>query len=43
MVSSVFGQTTEQLTKRLKVVAAENAFDPEYQELRSGLPKEFPI
>ena len=43
MVSSVFGQTTEQLVKKLKEVAAANAFDPQYKELRASLPPEFPI
>jgi hypothetical protein len=41
MVSSVFGYTAEQLTKKLKEVAAENAFDPQYKELRGGLPNNF--
>ena len=41
MVSSVFGYTAEQLAKKLKEVAAENAFDPEYKELREGLPENF--
>ena len=43
MVSSVFGYTAEQLTKKLKEVAAENAFDPQYKELRENLPKDFPF
>lgn len=43
MVSSVFGQTNEQLTSKLREVAAANAFDPEYMELREGLPKDFPF
>jgi|SaaInl4_135m_RNA_FD_contig_21_3171967_length_225_multi_3_in_0_out_0_1 hypothetical protein len=43
MVSSVFGQTPEQLMQRLKVVAAKGVFDPEYQELRADMPSDFPI
>ena len=43
MVSSVFGKTEEQLIVWLKRVAAESAFEPEYKELRSSMPKEFPF
>jgi hypothetical protein len=43
MVSSVFGQTAGQLVKKLKEVAAANAFDPEYMALREGLPADFPV
>ena len=43
MVSSTVGTTEEQLIRRLKLIAAENAFDPEYKELRSSLPEEFPF
>jgi hypothetical protein len=43
MVSSVFGYTNEQLIKELKDIAARNAFDPDYTELRKALPEEFPF
>ena len=43
MVSSVFGMTGEQLIKQLKEVAARNAFDPEYKDLRAALPDDFPL
>ena len=43
MVSSTERMTEEQLIQRLKLIAAENAFDPEYQELRAALPKAFPF
>ena len=43
MVSSTTGTTEEQLIRRLKLIAAENAFDLEYQELRSSLPEGFPF
>ncbi|MDA1035640.1 MAG: hypothetical protein O3B65_02015 [Chloroflexi bacterium] len=43
MVSSVFGKTEKQLIIWLKRVAAESPFDPEYTELRSTMPKEFPF
>ena len=43
MVSSVLGKTEEQIVAWLKRVAAENAFDPEYRELRASLPEDFPF
>jgi hypothetical protein len=43
MVSSVFGYTDEELIKRLKEMAALNAFDPDYIALRKELPGNFPF
>ena len=43
MVSNVFSKTEEQLIIWLRRVAAESAFEPEYQELRYSMPKEFPF
>ena len=43
MVSSVFNISPEELIERLKDVAARNAGDPEYKELRGALPEDFPF
>ena len=43
MVSSVFHVPVEELVERLNRIAAENAGDSEYAELRLALPAEFPF
>lgn len=43
MVSSVFRVPVEELAERLESIANEYAGDPEYAELRSALPDEFPF
>lgn len=43
MVSSVFNISPEELIERLKEVAARNAGDPEYEQLRAALPDDFPF
>ena len=43
MVSSVFDASSEELVVKLREIAAKYADDPEYQELRSKLPAEFPF
>lgn len=43
MVSSVFRVPVEEFVERLESIANEYAGDPEYAELRSALPGEFPF
>ncbi len=43
MVSSVLNLSAEALLELLARIRAENAADPEYQELRAALPAEWPI
>ena len=43
MVSSVFRMPVEELVERLERIANKYAGDPEYAELRSALPDEFPF
>ena len=43
MVSSVFRVPVEELVEHLESIANEYAGDPEYAELRSALPDEFPF
>lgn len=43
MVSSVFRVPVEELVERLERIADEYAGDPEYAELRSALPSDFPF
>jgi hypothetical protein len=43
MVSSVLGKTAEEILAELQVLSVEYADDPEYQELRSHLPDDWPI
>ena len=43
MVSSVFRMPVEELVERLDSIANEYAGDPEYAELRTALPVEFPF
>ena len=43
MVSSVLNLSDEDLLEALGRIQRESAADPEYQELRSSLPTEWPI
>ena len=43
MVSSVLNMSDEELLESLRRMRAENADDPEYQELRAHLPAEWPV
>ncbi len=43
MVSSVFRTPVEELVERLESIGKEYAGDPEYAELRSALPEDFPF
>jgi hypothetical protein len=43
MVSSVLGMSVEELVQRLEQIGEEYADDPDYRELRSALPDEFPF
>jgi hypothetical protein len=43
MVSNTLQMTLEDLVDRLRAIAEEYADDPEYLELRSALPAEFPF
>ncbi len=43
MVSSVLNLSAEDLLEVLTRIGAENAADPEYQELRTAPPAEWPI
>ena len=43
MVSSALGIPLEELLQKLERFRTEYAADPEYQELRSALPANFPL
>jgi hypothetical protein len=43
MVSSALDMSDDELLEALRRIRDENAEDPEYQELRSTLPAEWPI
>ena len=43
MVSNTLGMENEELIARLKRLGEEFAGDAEYQDLRSGLPAEWPF
>ncbi len=43
MVSNTLGMTIEELAALLHRMALEYGNDPEYQEFRSALPKNFPL
>ena len=43
MVSDTLGMTLDELVVRLNRMAGEHADDPDYRELRSALPDDFPF
>ncbi|HLG69523.1 MAG TPA: hypothetical protein VK009_03760 [Chloroflexota bacterium] len=43
MVSNVLGLTAEELLAQLRALRDSHGADPEYQELRTDLPAEWPI
>ena len=43
MVSNYLDLSLEELLEKLQTFRREYADDPEYQELRSALPAEFPL
>ena len=43
MVSNTLGLTLDDLVAKLNRMAVEYVDDPEYQELRSAMPEEFPF
>ena len=43
MVSSVLGKSAEEILAELQRLHDEYADDPEYQEMRSHLPADWPI
>ena len=43
MVSNTLGLTLEELVAKLGQFTVEYADDPDFKELRSGLPEEFPF
>ena len=43
MVSNTLGISLDELVKRLKKMGEDYADDPEYQELRSAMPDDFPF
>ena len=43
MVSSALSITLEELLEELERIRRDYADDPEYQELRSALPDDFPL
>ena len=43
MVSNTLGMTLDELVERLNRMAGDNASDPDYRELRSALPDDFPF
>ena len=43
MVSSVLNMEPDELLKLLQRIAGDSLDDPDYQELRAGLPAEWPI
>ena len=43
MVSSALGMPLEELLEKLERFQREYADDPEYRELRSALPEDFPL
>lgn len=43
MVSNVLGLEPDELVRQLAALRAEHAADPEYQQLRSDLPADWPL
>ena len=43
MVSSVLGTDEDELIKQLKSFKTKYAGDPEWEEIRAGFPKSWPI